>query len=139
MGSYRPLVGWLHLVMGALAVVPVLVVTLVFSGIAGAVAAGANDLGSEGVLFGIGIGTLLMVVLIVACCVGLVSLLAGIGVLKGKRWGDVLALISAAFHVLHMPVGTAFAVFTAWVLLFREPPGVLHRVTREGLPGVRST
>ena len=45
------------------------------------------------------------------------GLIAGIGLLLGKNWGRILALIVAIFDLLNFPIGTVIAVYSFFVLL----------------------
>jgi len=45
------------------------------------------------------------------------EILAGIGILKFKQWGKILGLVMAALNLLDIPVGTALAIYSFWVLL----------------------
>lgn len=45
------------------------------------------------------------------------SLLAGIGLLRGKEWGRILAIIVGVFDLLNFPIGTLIAVYSFYVLL----------------------
>lgn len=45
------------------------------------------------------------------------GLIAGIGLLLGKNWGRILALIMAIFDLLNFPIGTVIAVYSFFVLL----------------------
>ena len=45
---------------------------------------------------------------------------AGIGLLQYRNWGRILAAVMAVFLVLKIPVGTAIAVYTFWVLFSEE-------------------
>lgn len=45
------------------------------------------------------------------------GLIAGFGLLKGKNWARILALVLAVFALPNFPVGTAMAVYTGFVLL----------------------
>lgn len=49
--------------------------------------------------------------------VGAGTAAAGIGVLQYKMWGKTLAIIVAALLLFKIPVGTAIAIYTFWVLL----------------------
>jgi len=53
---------------------------------------------------------------------------AGIGLLQYRNWGRILAAIMAVFLVLKIPVGTAIAIYTFWVLFSEE--GRNHYKTR---------
>ena len=59
---------------------------------------------------GVGVGVFLIVLAVP-------GLVAGIGLLRGKRWSRVLALIVGAFDLLDIPLGTALGVYSFWVLL----------------------
>ncbi len=59
---------------------------------------------------GVGIGVFLIVL-------SVPGLVAGIGLLRGKRWSRILALIVGAFDLLDIPFGTALGVYCFWVLL----------------------
>ena len=106
--------------LGVLTVLPALVLPLVFGGLWGIVALGAPDPKTSAVL-GVTFGVILLIVLIVLAISGALSIGAGLGVLKGKRWGDALAIIASFLHIANVPIGTAVSVFTLWVLLIREP------------------
>jgi len=60
------------------------------------------------------IGVAVGVFLIVLSVPGLV---AGIGLLRGKSWSRILALIVGAFDLLDIPFGTGLGVYCFWVLL----------------------
>ena len=44
------------------------------------------------------------------------GLLAAYGLFKRRNWGRYLALVLGAMNVLNIPLGTALAVYTFWVL-----------------------
>lgn len=48
------------------------------------------------------------------------SLLAGFGLLRGKNWGRILAIVVSFFNLLWFPVGTALGIYGLWVLLRQE-------------------
>jgi len=45
------------------------------------------------------------------------SLLAGVGLLRRKEWGRILALIVGAFDLFNFPIGTLIAAYSFYVLL----------------------
>jgi hypothetical protein len=45
------------------------------------------------------------------------GLLAGIGLLRRKEWGRILALIVGVFDLFNFPVGTLIAAYSFYVLL----------------------
>ncbi|MCA9952183.1 MAG: hypothetical protein KDE48_21175 [Anaerolineales bacterium] len=50
------------------------------------------------------------------------GILAGIGLLKGKNWGRILAIIVGGFNLLSFPIGTVFGLYTFWVLFQNDAP-----------------
>jgi hypothetical protein len=48
------------------------------------------------------------------------GIIGGIGLLKHKNWARILILIVSVFDILNIPLGTALAVYTFWVLLQDE-------------------
>ncbi len=117
---HRKIVGILHLVMGAFTLVPVLGLMLLFGGL-GAVIAHATD-GHPGATFlGIGLATLLFVLVASAAFSGLLSVVAGAGVLLGRKWGDVVATAISVIYLFYFPFGTALAAYTVYGLWFAEP------------------
>lgn len=133
MTTYRPLVGWTHLVLGALALLPALILPLVFGGIWGIVAVGSKDPEASAIV-GVTFGVVLIIVLAVLLVSGGLSIAAGVGVLRGKAWGDLLAIVASLLHVLNFPIGTIVGAFTLWVLLAREPASRLGTPRADTLP-----
>jgi hypothetical protein len=58
-------------------------------------------------------GVIAMLVLFV---LSLPSLLTGKGLLEGKGWARVLAMVLGALNFFSFPLGTALCVYTFWVL-----------------------
>ncbi len=56
---------------------------------------------------------------------GVPSLIAGIGLLKQKRWASTMAIVLAILALASFPVGTAAGVYTLWVLTHRETEQLL--------------
>src|SRR5919205_234246 len=59
----------------------------------------------------------------------LLQLLTGLGLLKTRRWGRVLAFVLSFVYVWIFPLGTLLAVYTGWFLqsegakeLYAAPP-----------------
>ena len=51
---------------------------------------------------------------------GIPSLIAGIGLLKQKRWAQTLAIIVAVMALASFPLGTAVGLYTLWALTQKE-------------------
>lgn len=127
MTSYRPIVGWLNVALGALTLVPTVLLPLVLGGVWSIAAVRSRDARAMAVTDGT-FGAVLVVATVVLLALSVVSLAAGYGVLKGRRWGEVLCIVASALHLLNFPVGVALGAFSLWVLLVREP------ASRPGLP-----
>jgi hypothetical protein len=56
---------------------------------------------------------------------GIPNLVAGLALIKQKRWARVLAIILAAFALTSFPVGTAVGIYTIWVLTQKETEQLL--------------
>lgn len=48
------------------------------------------------------------------------GILAGYGLLTGRSWGRLLALVVAILGLLNFPVGTIIGLYALWVLLQNE-------------------
>ncbi len=120
MTRYRPLVGWTHVIFGAVTLLPAFILPLIFGGIWSIVAVGAHDTQAPAIV-GVTFGVVLTIVLMVLAISGGLSIAAGVGLLRNKAWGDVLAIIASVLHIANFPIGTIVGAVTMWVLLVREP------------------
>ncbi|MCK5571514.1 MAG: hypothetical protein KAJ12_02085 [Bacteroidetes bacterium] len=50
----------------------------------------------------------------------LLGIIGGIGLLKYKNWARILILVLSAMDLLNIPIGTALAIYTIWVLVQTE-------------------
>jgi hypothetical protein len=48
------------------------------------------------------------------------AIIAGIGLLRLRPWGKILAIIVSALHLFSIPFGTALGIYGLWVLCSRE-------------------
>jgi hypothetical protein len=65
-------------------------------------------------------GVLSIIALVAVLFFGVLALpgiLAGYGLLRGERWGQILALVVAILSVFNFPVGTLIGAYTLFVLL----------------------
>ena len=67
-----------------------------------------------GVLFGLSVGTLLLL----AYCG--VAVAAGFGLLTGREWGRILAVVHSALSVFNVPVGTVIGILSIIYLIKPE-------------------
>lgn len=91
-------------------------------------------LGMMGFVFFLGIGALsgdpqaarilpflgLMGMIVSLTVLAMPWLVAGIGLLRRKAWGRILALIVGFFHLFNFPIGTVLGIYTFVVLLQQE-------------------
>ena len=67
------------------------------------------------------------------------SLVAGYGLLKGKKWAKVWAIISAVLAGGQFPMGTAVTVYTFWFLFSEPGKQYFDRGSNYALPPGRQT
>lgn len=106
------ILGWLRIV-GAALTATIGVILLVFLAGIGVFSSAASG---EAAPFWV----LTMVALFVGglmVVLALPALLAGIGLLRRKEWGRILALIVGVFDLFNFPLGTLLAAYTFYVLL----------------------
>ncbi len=108
--------GWLHIALGALGLCGALVVWLIGGSIAGILHFVDPEMGVPGAVAGFVLGAIGFFLAVLS----LPALIAGWGLLNMRRWARVLTLILSAFHLFHVPLGTALAVYSFWVLLKPE-------------------
>ncbi len=120
MQQHITILGWLYIIFGALGVMIGLLI-LLGAGIAGAVA-GAEGAAGAGLLAG-GIG---FVIAAFVAVMSLPSVIAGWGLLKGKSWSRMLAIILGAMSLLSIPIGTLLGVYTLWSLTKPESQSLLR-------------
>lgn len=116
MNRLRPALAALHIAFGVLALAPIVAAAIIFGGVSGLVGAVAGEPATQAL-----VGALLMGAILLAGVIAAVSITAGVAVWLGRPWGDAVMLVASALHLLHFPVGTALALFGAWVLLVKEP------------------
>lgn len=112
--QHVPILGWIHIVSGAIFLVLGMLLFLLLGGI-GLFAGRAGDPEAPFILFIVGlfVGGIMLVM-------ALPGVLAGWGLLKRKNWGRVLALIVGIINIFNVPIGTAIGVYTLYVLLQPE-------------------
>ena len=107
----------LHIVMGAIA----LLVLLVVGAIVAAVGTFGMSLGLErdaAALVG-GVG-LLLVALFAAIVIA--EIVGGAMLLRGSELGRAMTIVFSALSLLNIPIGTAIGAYSLWALLRTVPP-----------------
>jgi hypothetical protein len=106
------ILGWLRIAGAALMLVIGLFLLIFLAGLGVFSGAASGDAAPFWVLtlVALFVGGLMVVL-------ALPGLLAGIGLLRRKEWGRILALIVGVFDLLNFPIGTLIAVYSFYVLL----------------------
>jgi hypothetical protein len=105
------LLGWIHIIGSALFFILGGFIFVFLAGIG--FASGDQTAATILSIVGISVG-ILMVVLAIP------ELLAGFGLIKGKSWGRMLALVVGILGLFNVPIGTLIGLYTLWVLLPKE-------------------
>jgi len=111
MHQHVSILGWLYIIVNAIFLLLGLCGLLFFVGV-GSIAAAEGDPTAFGVLGIIGV-----VALAFFAVLALPGILAGYGLLKRERWGQILALIVGVMSLFNLPIGTAIGIYTLFVLL----------------------
>jgi hypothetical protein len=106
-----PIVGWLNIVANGLFLLLGLCGFLFFAGLGVFAAADSGDAVALPILGLIGTIGLLFFGLL-----ALPGMLAGYGLLKRKKWGQILGIIDGILSLINFPVGTALGAYTLFVL-----------------------
>jgi hypothetical protein len=121
MRTHIQLVGIVHILTSAALIGVGVVVMVFFSAIfaaLGVTAGTQGDASGAGVLAVMaGLGPVL------GCAIALPALpgfLAGFAVMKYRSWSRWVLIVVSALHVFNIPVGTAIAIYTFYVLLNKE-------------------
>jgi hypothetical protein len=129
MRDHIKILGILNIVMGGLTALLGIAILLVAGGLAGVIAASLRSSLGEGdgsaiaapLVAAIGIGIAVFFLLLAAP-----SVIGGFGLLHFKRWSRVWMIIVSAFHLLHVPFGTALGIYGLFVLLNEESQQILE-------------
>jgi len=108
MATHVKILGWLHLIFGALGILGAFAVM-------GGIMVGGLFTGSLGTMIGLSmIGTFAAVIIAAYAIPGL---LAGYGLLRFAPWARILTIVLALFELIRFPFGTCLGVYSLWVLL----------------------
>ena len=111
MQMHVPIVAWLNIVADGIFLLLGLCGFLLLAGIGFFAAADSGDAVALPILGLIGtVGLLFFAVL------ALPGLLAGYGLLKRKKWGQILGIVVGVLSLLNIPLGTALGAYTLFVL-----------------------
>jgi hypothetical protein len=117
MGKHVAVLGFIHLILGALAALGGVLVLIFGLGSGMLAVLVSEDAGRAGFgLLGLVGGALGIVVLLN----GLLGVLTGYGLLARRGWGRILGVISSVLFVLHFSWTSLFGIYGLWVLLSKE-------------------
>jgi len=60
------------------------------------------------------------------------EIIAGVGLIKRKEWGRILALVVSFFNLIWFPLGTALGVYSIIILLNDESVGIFNPQIQKG-------
>ena len=118
MEQHLRIVGWIHIVNGALGVVIAVLLATLFTG-AGAV---SGEAGAFALMAGLG-GAIALFIGVLS----LPSILGGWGILTYKPWSRTLVLILSFLNLLNLPIGTLIGGYSIWVLFNPEAQRLLEQ------------
>ena len=126
MTTHVKVLGGLFIVFGALYVLLAFGSSMIMGLVAGIVSTqGGNDAAVGASVLGMA-GAAMFVVLL---CLGIPGIIAGMGLLKFKRWARILAIVLSVIRLISFPFGTILGIYGLWVLfnketeaLFETPP-----------------
>jgi hypothetical protein len=107
----------LNIILGGLGVITALVVLVFFGGLAGVVSTDSDPEAAAGVA---ALGVIGGVGFIVIAALSVPSLIAGFGLLKYRRWAQILAIVMSVLNLPGIPIGTALGIYGLWVLLNKD-------------------
>jgi hypothetical protein len=111
MDTHVRILGWLWIIFGVLGIIGALCL--------GATIAGSGFISED--------ETAILVTSIVALVCGslfflgnVLNIIAGVGLLKYKSWGRILAIILGIINLFGFPIGTALGIYTIWAMFNEE-------------------
>ena len=75
--------------------------------------------------------TLAFVICALVAMFSIPGIIGGVGLLKMKPWGRILALVMGFLALVEIPLGTALGVYTIWVLMNNETIKLFQEAGRE--------
>jgi len=119
--SHIKILGWIHVIFGALGLVAAFVIFTVFGGIAGLVGVSGDADAQVAAPILVLIGGIVLVIIAVLSIPGLIG---GIGLLNFKPWARIFMIVLSALHILNVPIGTMLGIYGLWALLNPETEAI---------------
>jgi hypothetical protein len=124
MDTHIKILGWLHVIFGALGVLMGLLGLAFFGGIAGMIGM-SGPTGDEAVAIPI-MGAIGGFVMLLALIISVPGLIVGWGLINYKSWARILGIILSALHLINVPFGTVLGIYGLWVLLNDQTRALLE-------------
>jgi hypothetical protein len=116
MHQHLKIVGWLHLVFGALGVLS----AVLFGGFGAIVGLFSGESG------GLMAGGIMGLLAIFIGILSLPSLLGGWGLLNYKPWARIVIIVLSVLNLLNIPFGTLIGGYSLWVLFNDQAQQILR-------------
>lgn len=117
MQTHVKVLGWLFVVFGVFYVLMAFGSSLLLGFLAAIVGSQGGDDAAVGASI---LGFTGAAAFIFWLCVGVPGILAGYGLLNGKPWARILAIVLSAIRLINIPVGTALGIYGLWVLFHKD-------------------
>lgn len=111
MEKHIPILGGLYITLGALMLIPALLISVVMTG------AGILSGDLTAFLITSTIGSAISLVLLV---LSLPCIIAGIYFIKRRKWAKSMMIVLGIINLLNFPIGTALGFYTLWVLVSED-------------------
>ena len=105
------IVGWLNIVANSIFLLLGICGFVFFAGLGVFAAADSGDAVALPILGLVGAAGLVFFAVL-----ALPGLLAGYGLLKGEKWGQILGIVVGVLSLFNIPVGTALGAYTLFIL-----------------------
>ena len=115
MENHVKVLGILNVVYGGMGLLGGLIAVLVLGGTAGILQSVSQREPDAWIAASI-VGTLALIVFVLVTVLSIPCIIAGYGLLSGKSWGVMFALVISAINVLNIPIGTCIGGYGLWVL-----------------------
>ncbi len=107
MRQHAQIVAWLN-IAGAVIMLLIAAFLMILLPSIGAMSGDRDALGILAIV-GVSVGGFMIVL-------ALPGLLAGIGLLRRRNWGRILAIVVSFLNLLNFPIGTVIGAYSLWVL-----------------------
>ncbi len=112
MDKHLNLLGILYIVLGLFHIVSISVASLFL-------------FANENISFPVGLPIVraaIFVIFVFLSAVSVAGIVAGIGLVRGQKWAETLALVLGFILLINIPLGTLLGIYTIWVLMMRDKP-----------------